>query len=213
VSAYDADYAAIGHAKKLADEHGVAVVLVHHVRKAGAEDFLEAVSGTNGLAGAADATLVLRRPRGEADGILAVTGRDVDESERALRFTADNGSWTLLDGPPGDYAMSGNRAAIVRHVRANPGSTPKVIAEALGMSRDTAKKTCQRMSADGQLAVDAGGRYRAVDDAGTTAPESVPAVPAVPEPLPNWENEPNFRGHPAGTSVPGVPGLADEESR
>ena len=99
VSAYDADYAAIGYAKRLADKHGVAVVLVHHVRKAGAEDFLEAVSGTNGLAGAADATLVLRRPRGEADGILCVTGRDVDESEHALRFTAANGAWTLLDGP------------------------------------------------------------------------------------------------------------------
>jgi RecA-family ATPase len=40
VSAYDADYAAIGHAKKLADDYAVAVVLVHHVRKAGAEDFL-----------------------------------------------------------------------------------------------------------------------------------------------------------------------------
>lgn len=212
-SQYDADYAAIGHAKRLADEHGVAVVLVHHVRKAGAEDFLEAVSGTNGLAGAADATLVLRRPRGEADGILAVTGRDVDESEHALRFTADNGCWSLLDGPPGDYAMSGNRAAIVRYVRANPGSTPKAISEALGMSRDTAKKTCQRMGADGQLAVDAGGRYRAPDEPGTPAPESVPHVPGVPEPVPNWEHAPNFRGHPAGTSVPGVPGRADEESR
>ena len=140
VFAYDADYAAIGHAKKLADAHGVAVVLVHHVRKAGADDFLEAVSGTNGLAGAADATLVLRRPRGEADGMLSVTGRDVDESEYALRFTADNGSWTLLDGPPADYAMSGNRAAIVRHLREHPGSTPKAIAEALGISRDTVKR-------------------------------------------------------------------------
>ena len=205
VSAYDADYAAIGHAKKLADDYGVAVVLVHHVRKAGAEDFLEAVSGTNGLAGAADATLVLRRPRGEADGMLSVTGRDVDESEYALRFTAENGSWTLLDGPPGDYAMSGNRAAIVRHVREHPGSTPKAIAEALGISRDTVKKTCQRMSADGQLAVDAGGRYRPADTPGTDPPGSVPGVPAVPEPLLNWENETDFRGHPAGTGVPAVP--------
>jgi RecA-family ATPase len=57
VSAYDADYAAIGYAKRLADEHAVAVVLVHHMRKAAADDFLAEVSGTNGLAGAADATL------------------------------------------------------------------------------------------------------------------------------------------------------------
>jgi hypothetical protein len=213
VSAYDADYAAIGHAKKLADDYAVAVVLVHHVRKAGAEDFLEAVSGTNGLAGAADATLVLRRPRGEADGMLSITGRDVDESEYALRFTAENGSWTLLDGPPQDYAMSGNRAAIMRHVREHPGSTPKAIAEATGISRDTVKKTCQRMNADGQLTADAGGRYRTVDEPGTTAPVSVPGVPGVPEPLPNCENESDFRGHPARARVPGVPGRVDEELR
>ncbi len=63
MSAYDADYAAVGRAKRVADEYGVAVVLVHHVRKAGADDFLSEVSGTNGLAGAADATLVLKRAR------------------------------------------------------------------------------------------------------------------------------------------------------
>ena len=122
MSAYDADYAAIGYAKRLADEHAVAVVLVHHVRKAGADDFLAEVSGTNGLAGAADATLVLKRPRGEADGILYITGRDVDEAEHALRFAPETGTWALLDGPAVDYTVSGTRAAILRHLRAIPRS-------------------------------------------------------------------------------------------
>jgi hypothetical protein len=218
VSAYDADYAALGYVKALADKYGVAVVVVHHVRKAVSEDFLEAISGTNGLAGAADAALVLRRPRGEADGVLSITGRDVDESEHALRFTADNGAWTLLDGPAGDYAMSGTRAAIMRHVRSNPGTTPKAIAEALGISHDIAKKTCQRMSADGQLAADTGGRYRAIDEPGTAVPGTVPGVPGVPDPLLNWADEPEFRGHPSPGTVPGVPrpgdtGQADERGR
>jgi hypothetical protein len=191
-SAYDADYAAVSPIKSVADKYGVAVVLVHHVRKGASEDFVETNSGTNGLAGAADATLVLRRPRGEADGILYITGRDVDESEHALRFNGDNGAWTLLDGPAVDYAMSGNRAAIMRHVRANPGCAPKAIAEAIGIGYETVKKTCQRMSADGQLSADANGRYRAAGEPGTVAPESVPGVPGVPEPLLNWENEPDF---------------------
>jgi hypothetical protein len=207
VSAYDADYAAIGYAKRLADEHAVAVVLVHHVRKAASEDFLEAVSGTNGLAGAADATLVLRRPRGEADGILYVTGRDVDESEHALRFAPETGTWALLDGPALDYAVSGTRAAILRHLRAFPHfDTPRAISEATGMSYDNVKKACQRMAADGQLITETAGRYRPADTPGTGTPESVPAVPAVPEPLPNCENTTADRGHPAGTGVPAVPG-------
>ena len=82
-SAYEADYAAIGTIKRLADAYRVAVLLVHHVRKATSDDFLATVSGTNGLAGAADAVLVLERPRAQADGVLHVTGRDVEEIGRA----------------------------------------------------------------------------------------------------------------------------------
>jgi RecA-family ATPase len=67
-SAYEADYAAVGRAKRVADTYAVSIVLVHHVRKAAAEDFLATVSGTNGLAAAADAVLVLERPRAQADG-------------------------------------------------------------------------------------------------------------------------------------------------
>lgn len=212
VSAYDADYAAIGYAKRLADDHAVAVVLVHHVRKAAAEDYLTEVSGTNGLAGAADATLVLKRPRGEADGMLYVTGRDVDEAEYALRFTPDAGAWTLLDGPPGDYAMSDTRAAIVRQVRANPGSTPKAIAEATGISPSNVNKTCQRMAADGQLVVDPGGRYRVPGEPTTPPAKSVLPVLPVHQPDLTWENKPDFEGHPDGWPVLPVHEHDDQEA-
>lgn len=159
-SAYDADYAAVGHAKRLADHYGVAVVLVHHVRKAGSDDFLAEVSGTNGLAGAADATLVLKRSRGQADGVLHVTGRDVDEAEYALRFHSAAGTWELLDGPAGDHTIGDTRAAILRHVRTNPGAQPKDIAAALpDVDPGTIRRTCSRMAADGQLTKDTTGRY------------------------------------------------------
>lgn len=158
-SAYDADYAAVGHAKRLADHYGVAVVLVHHVRKAGSDDFLTEVSGTNGLAGAADATLVLKRARGQADGVLHVTGRDVDEAEYALSFQPASGAWQMLDGPVTDHTIGDTRAAILRAVRANPGAKPKEIAEATGMEIGLVRKTCTRMADDCQLRRDSGGAY------------------------------------------------------
>src|SRR5690606_8933003 len=130
LSAYEADYAAVSRVKGLADQYGVAVVLVHHVRKAGGDDFLSEVSGTNGLAGAADATLVLKRARGAADGVLHVTGRDIDETEYALKFQPAAGAWYLLDGPPSDHTLSETRATILRHLRQHPGATPKQIADA-----------------------------------------------------------------------------------
>lgn len=81
VSAYAADYAAAGRFKTIADNCGVPILLIHHVRKQAAEDWQELVSGTNGLTGAVDVTLVLERSRGQADGVLHVTGRDVVESD------------------------------------------------------------------------------------------------------------------------------------
>jgi hypothetical protein len=203
MSAYEADYAAIGHAKRLADEHAVAVVLVHHIRKAAADDYLTEVSGTNGLAGAADATLVLKRPRGQADAVLYVTGRDVDETEYALQFVPATGTWCLLDGPPGDYTVSDTRAAILRHVRAHPDSPPKAIADATGLSADNVRKACQRMATDGQLTADAAGRYRAPGTA--ERQESVHGVPGVPQPMLTSTNTTDHEGHPEGQGVPHVP--------
>jgi biotin operon repressor len=182
MSAYDADYAAIGRIKRVADAYGVAVVLVHHVRKAGNEDFLQEVSGTNGIAGAADATLVLRRPRGQADGVLLVTGRDVEEAEYALTKDPDTSNWLMLDGPAGDHQLGETRAVLLRHVRANGPIGPKEIAETLGMNRETVKKTLQRMHADGQVSADAAGRYSAPDPEQTaiTAPDPAGDTTADP---------------------------------
>jgi hypothetical protein len=158
-SAYEADYAAMGRAKRIADTYGVPVLVVHHVRKAAAEDFLATVSGTNGLAGAADAVLVLERARAQADGVLHVTGRDVDETDYALSFDADAGAWTLLDGPAGDYLMQDTRAMIARFVREQPGSRPAQIADALQLKPATVRQTCKRMADDGQIRAATGGAY------------------------------------------------------
>lgn len=164
-SAYEGDYAAVGAIKRLADNYSVPFVLVHHVRKMGSEDFLAEVSGTNGIAGAADATLVLKRARGQADGVLYVTGRDVDENEYALSFNTDNGTWSLLDGPADEHQTTDTRAAILRYLRANPGSGPRAVAESTGLGEPNVKATCRRMLADGLLTSDGKARYSLPDNA------------------------------------------------
>ncbi|MEU7872818.1 AAA family ATPase [Dactylosporangium sp. NPDC049140] len=194
-SAYDADYAAVGRVKKVADHYGVAVLMVHHVRKAASEDFLSEVSGTNGIAGAADATLVLKRPRGQADGVLHVTGRDVDEAEYALGFQPASGAWYMLDGPASDHAVGDTRAKILRWLRDNSGSRPKVVAEVTGTDYELVKKTLQRMLADGQVAADARGAYRLPGAAGDSPSRSVPPVPAVPEVPASSANVTEIQGH------------------
>lgn len=174
LSSYDADYLAMRSLKHLADEYGVAIVVVHHTRKAQSEDFLDAVSGTNGLAGSADAVLVLRRSRGKAAAELHVTGRDVEEAEYALDFDPRFGIWQMLDGPASDYSLGDTRRAILDYLRKASTGTPKQIADALGLNYETAKKTCKRMFDDDQLDTDGSGVYFL-----TSLP--VPGVPGVPD--------------------------------
>ena len=166
-NAYADDYRATGIAKHIADQYGVAVVLVHHVRKMGAEDFLEQLSGTNGIAGAADTIHVLQRGRGDADGILHTTGRDVEETTRAMTFRPATGTWHLLDGPALDHSVHQTRALILRHVRARPGASPKEIADATGLDPSLTRRTCARMAQDGHLIKVADGQYTAPPDTTT----------------------------------------------
>jgi len=93
---YSRDYEIGGNLKRAADSRrGLSVVAVHHDRKAVTDDFVESVSGTNGLAGAADTIIVLTRKRQSVEALLQVTGRDVVEAEYALRLA--QGAW-VLDG-------------------------------------------------------------------------------------------------------------------
>jgi len=97
-SAYQRDYRIGGQLKRLCDERpGTCLLVNHHERKAEATDFVDSVSGTHGLAGAADTILILSRERHDKDGLVMVTGRDVPEGEYAVTFT-DSGGW-MLDGP------------------------------------------------------------------------------------------------------------------
>jgi AAA domain len=92
---YQRDYRVGSALKRLVDDAPGATLLVnHHDRKAIAEDFVDAVSGTHGLAGAADTVIVLARDRNEAAGLVKVTGRDVAEGEYAVTFK-DGAVWEL----------------------------------------------------------------------------------------------------------------------
>jgi AAA domain len=157
--AYDADYRAVVAAKSIADHYGVPFIIVHHTRKASATDFLDEVSGTQGVAGAADSVAVLKRVRGKADGILHITGRDVEEADYALTFAADTGAWQLSDTSPAEVALGDTRATIWAYVRQHPGARPKVIADGTMLAYSTVKQTARRMAADGQLYTDPQGGY------------------------------------------------------
>jgi RecA-family ATPase len=113
-NAYHGDYAAIAALKAVADRHAVCMVVIHHDRKAGGEDFVDRVSGTHGIAGAADALLVISRERNTSRAVLEITGRDVEEARHELTFSPEVAAWTLLDTPASAIGLSEERRRIWR---------------------------------------------------------------------------------------------------
>ena len=98
--AYAADYREVGALKAFADSHNVALLLVHHLRKMKDDgDPFNMISGTNGIMGASDATMVLtKEKRGDSNATLSVVGRDIESSDTVLRFNKDTCYWENLGG-------------------------------------------------------------------------------------------------------------------
>ena len=82
---YAKDYEVVSSLKKFADDNHICVVLVHHTRKQEGSDAFDSISGTNGLFGAADGAFVLHKDkRANADAILDISGRDIQDQRLHL---------------------------------------------------------------------------------------------------------------------------------
>ncbi|MEM2932470.1 MAG: AAA family ATPase [Nitrososphaerota archaeon] len=160
VNAYQADYTALSQLKLVADEFNAAILAVHHTRKMPASDILDTISGSTGITGCADTILILNKEgRVQADAILSVTGRDVEDQELALEFSPETGLWRLV-GSAQEYRLSQERKQIIDLIRQTGRPMgPKEIAEALGKSIINVKKLLSLMARDGNLKLLDRGKY------------------------------------------------------
>lgn len=94
---YGKDYRDVGALKKFADENNLCILLVHHLRKMGSPgDPFERISGTNGILGAVDTSIVMtRESRSDEDTLLSVVGRDVDMQEIYISFDKESCRWSV----------------------------------------------------------------------------------------------------------------------
>ncbi|KRE31569.1 hypothetical protein ASG82_23830 [Mycobacterium sp. Soil538] len=172
---YQTDYAIGAQLKACVDSiPGASLVVVHHSRKAESADFVDAVSGTAGIAGSADFVLVLSRQRHSEEALLSVTGRDIAEAEYALR--CDDGLW-LLDGTDLDSAattaehrrLSSKRSDRTVDIAAGVASsttpvTAVEVSEKLGIDADTVGRYLRRLAADGVVKKVGRGLFQSVSE-------------------------------------------------
>lgn len=87
-ASYGNDYQDAAALKELADRCNVCLLVIHHLRKMPDEDPFNRLSGTNGLTGAADGTIILiRQKRQKGTALLTATGRDIEDMELTLDFS------------------------------------------------------------------------------------------------------------------------------
>src|SRR2546425_771128 len=76
--------------QKLAQAHGIALLILHHTNKREGNDPIARSSGSHGLTGAVDSVLMLSRQSG--GHVLAARPRDAEESSYGLERLS-NGGW------------------------------------------------------------------------------------------------------------------------
>ena len=93
---YANDYQIITRLKALADSYGICLLLVHHTRKQQADDSFETISGTTGLLGCADGSLLMqKKKRTELDATIKVVGRDQPDQILYLKKDPQTQIWNL----------------------------------------------------------------------------------------------------------------------
>lgn len=161
---YRNDYQEAITLQKLAQKHGICLLILHHTNKSQQVDTIYRASGTHGLTGAVDSVLLLSNHTNEHGDSprLYASPRDGEKAEHGLR-RLENGSWEVSGYVPCVYEpksrpLNPERNAVKKALAAGPKDKQQISAE-LSIAEDTARKRLERMKDDQLLKKLADGRY------------------------------------------------------
>lgn len=145
---------AIVQLQTIANEYAIAVIIVHHERRTGADDPFDTISGPAGVGASADTVMIIKRE--ERGTVLYIRGRDIEESQTLMVFDKARCKWSVA----GPAAKSNERASILAALShtAEPMSVRSLMA-ATGSTRAAVDSLLHRMVADGEIERIAQGRY------------------------------------------------------
>ena len=134
---YAQDYAALTEIHRLANDKGIGIIALHHQRKVDADDPLDTISGTLGIAGCVDTPIILTSTsKGKS---LYLRGRDVEEADYAVEFDSESCKWRLL-GSAAEINLSETRRKIRDALKVSGSELgPQEIAQATGIAEGTVK--------------------------------------------------------------------------
>ena len=110
---YANDYRDLSVLKHIADTHGIAILLIHHLRKELADDVFSRISGTTAISGAVDSSFTLiEDKRGSGKAKFYCIGRDIEYRELTLERNAEN-VWELVSDSRTQPELLGGQIVIL----------------------------------------------------------------------------------------------------
>ena len=178
--------------RAFAAEHGVAIVLVHHLRK---QDFGRCLRHRQRHAWpdpAVDRVLTIKRDA-RGDFILHGRGRDLPEIEKAMIFNTNTCTWAIT-GEAAAVRISTERRRIIQAMKdIGAPAGPKDIAAIAELKTENVNKVLGRMAAEKIVIRNSHGKYGLPPNPSASKPHEPPWT--VEEPI-RWGKPVNFREIP-----------------
>lgn len=162
---YEADKAFTQSLTDLCHEFRIAMLLIHHSRKADGSDVTDDASGSTGITGGVDNYGALRLSRNEKGaGQLLLVGRDIEiDGDLNLKWDARLAQWNVA--PEGaDVMLTPERRDVLGLLSDRPGLKPKEIALILKRDEPGTRRLLGNMMRDGLVTSAQGGYWYIADD-------------------------------------------------
>lgn len=153
---YDADYKTLVELQAFAMKHDIALLVLHHTTKRTDTDWLNEISGSQGIAAAVDAAIVLKRARGEKRAKLHITGRDI-EVEEDLAIEYDGLKCRIIGDAREIEAATANQQIL--DCISNGINSPSEIAKETGQTANAVSIKLHKLLREGIVAKTGYGRY------------------------------------------------------
>jgi len=148
---YERDYRDVACLQEIAQDHQIAIILVHHLNKGNMDDSYQRISGSQGLTGASDQNYVMVTDREKNEAILTMTGRELDDRRIWIQQDQQTGRW-FYQGTAAEKKENEMEGSVIEAL-ADLGrpSSPTEIARYLGKSRQTVHKQIKAILGKGLI--------------------------------------------------------------
>ncbi len=147
---YLSDYQMMKNYQQLATKKRISIIMIHHTRKAKAENVFDEISGTRGITGASDVNMVLEK--NVLESTLHIQGRDIEDKIYKLNLSKDNFTYTF-SGEGDTTKISPERKMIIDIFEENKDREMKTeeIVSISGKKDEAIRQLLRSMKMNGQL--------------------------------------------------------------